>query len=159
MAGPLLKLRCWPSHFRRSGSRLRRAPYHGQQRRRQPPISFGDSTPTRNSTGSIKLSKLSDKYQESFHPACDRRAGAAYGHRKSGIEHVHRFTRAVSVGNPREFLQAEKQEQEIAKACKRLIKNCIICWNYLYLSISPQNCWTKQAPISGPAESPKVLQK
>jgi hypothetical protein len=47
---------------------------------------------------------------------------------------VHRFTRAVSVGNPREFLQAEKQEQEMAEACKRLIKNCIICWNYLYLS-------------------------
>ena len=38
------------------------------------------------------------------------------------------------MGNPREFLQAEKQEQEMAEACKRLIKNCIICWNYLYLS-------------------------
>ena len=49
------------------------------------------------------------------------------------IEHVHRFTRAVSVGNPREF-QAEKEDQEMAEACKRLIKNCIICWNYLYLS-------------------------
>jgi Tn3 transposase DDE domain len=34
----------------------------------------------------------------------------------NGIEHVHRFTRAVSVGNPREFLQAEKQEQEMAEA-------------------------------------------
>ena len=52
------------------------------------------------------------------------------------IEHVHRFTRAVSVGNPREFLQAEKEDQEMAEACKRLIKNCIICWNYLYLSRS-----------------------
>ena len=50
------------------------------------------------------------------------------------IEHVHRFTRAVSVGNPREFLQAEKEDQEMVEACKRLIKNCIICWNYLYLS-------------------------
>jgi len=50
------------------------------------------------------------------------------------IEHVHRFTRAVSVGNPREFLQAEKEDQEMAEACKRLIKNCIICWNYLYLA-------------------------
>src|SRR6202035_2155499 len=39
-----------------------------------------------------------------------------------------------SVGNPREFLQAEKENQEMAEACKRLIKNCIICWNYLYLS-------------------------
>ena len=40
----------------------------------------------------------------------------------SGIEHVHAFTRAVSVGNPREFLQAEKEDQEMAEACKRLIK-------------------------------------
>jgi hypothetical protein len=44
----------------------------------------------------------------------------------NGVEHIHHFTRAVSV--------AEKQEQEMAEACKRLIKNCIICWNYLYLS-------------------------
>jgi TnpA family transposase len=50
------------------------------------------------------------------------------------IEHAHRFTRAVSVGNPREFLQAEKEDQEVVEACKRLIKNCIICWNYLFLS-------------------------
>ncbi|MBV8173687.1 MAG: Tn3 family transposase [Verrucomicrobia bacterium] len=40
----------------------------------------------------------------------------------SGIEHVHAFTRAVSVGNPRKFLQAEKEDQEMAEACKRLIK-------------------------------------
>jgi len=46
------------------------------------------------------------------------------------IEHAHRFARAVSVGNPREFIEAEKQEQEIAEGCKRLIKNCITCCNY-----------------------------
>jgi hypothetical protein len=40
------------------------------------------------------------------------------------IEHARRFTRAVSVGNPREFLQAEKEDQEMAEACKRLIKRC-----------------------------------
>jgi hypothetical protein len=45
-----------------------------------------------------------------------------FKHPLSGIEHVHVFTRAVSVGNPREFLQAEKEEQEMAEACKRLIK-------------------------------------
>ena len=49
---------------------------------------------------------------------------------------MQRFTRAVSVGNPREFLQAEKEDQKIAEACKRLIKNCIICWNYLYLVLT-----------------------
>ena len=38
----------------------------------------------------------------------------------NGVKHVHRFTRAVSVGNPREFLQAEKQEQEMAEACQHL---------------------------------------
>jgi len=50
------------------------------------------------------------------------------------IEQAHRFTRAVSIGNPREFIQAEKQEQEIAEGCKRLIKNSSTCWNYRYLS-------------------------
>ncbi len=52
----------------------------------------------------------------------------------------HRFTRAVSVGSPREFVQTEKQEQEIAEACRRLVKNSIICWNYLYLSQKIADC-------------------
>ncbi|HJN25955.1 MAG TPA: Tn3 family transposase [Rhodospirillales bacterium] len=50
------------------------------------------------------------------------------------VELANKFTRAVAVGNPREFTQAEKEEQEIAEACNRLIKNSIICWNYLYLA-------------------------
>ena len=50
------------------------------------------------------------------------------------VELANRFTRAVAVGNPRDFSQAEKEEQEIAEACNRLIKNSIICWNYLYLA-------------------------
>jgi len=50
------------------------------------------------------------------------------------IESSHQFARAVSVGNPREFLQAEKEDQEIAEGCKRLIKNTVACWNYLYLT-------------------------
>ncbi len=50
------------------------------------------------------------------------------------VELANRFTRDVAVGNPREFTQGEKEEQEIAEACNRLIKNSIICWNYLYLS-------------------------
>jgi hypothetical protein len=37
-------------------------------------------------------------------------------------------------GQPREFLQAEKEDQEMGEACKRLSQHCIICWNYLYLS-------------------------
>ena len=50
------------------------------------------------------------------------------------VELANRFTRAVAVGNPREYTQTEKEEQEIAEACTRLIKNSIICWNYLYLA-------------------------
>ncbi len=50
------------------------------------------------------------------------------------VELANKFTRAVAVGNPREFAQAEKEEQEIAESCNRLIKNSIICWNYLYLA-------------------------
>ena len=50
------------------------------------------------------------------------------------VELANKFTRAVAVGNPREFIQTEKEEQEIAEACNRLIKNSIICWNYLYLA-------------------------
>ena len=50
------------------------------------------------------------------------------------IESSHRFARAISVGNGREMAQAEKQDQEVVEACKRLIKNTIVCWNYLYLT-------------------------
>jgi len=31
-------------------------------------------------------------------------------------------------------LQTDRQEQEIAQACKRLVKNAIVSWNYLYLT-------------------------
>jgi TnpA family transposase len=50
------------------------------------------------------------------------------------VELANRFTRAVAVGSPREYVQGAKEDQEIAEACNRLIKNSIICWNYLYLT-------------------------
>ena len=50
------------------------------------------------------------------------------------IESSNKFSKAVSFGHSNEFLQSEKEEQEIAETCRRLIKNAIICWNYLYLS-------------------------
>lgn len=49
------------------------------------------------------------------------------------VELSNRFTRAVSVGNPRGYTQGDKESQEVAETCTRLIKNGIICWNYLYL--------------------------
>lgn len=55
------------------------------------------------------------------------------------VELANKFSRAVAIGSPREFTQAEKEEQEIAESCNRLIKNSIICWNYLYLACQLEN--------------------
>ncbi len=50
------------------------------------------------------------------------------------VEHSHSFTRSLSVGNPRGFLSVEKEAQEVEEGCKRLLKNAVTCWNYVYLS-------------------------
>ena len=49
-------------------------------------------------------------------------------------ESAHKLTRALSFGSNQEFRQDEKEEQELAEGCRRLLKNAIICWNYLYLT-------------------------
>jgi len=49
-------------------------------------------------------------------------------------ESMKKLARAVSFGNTQEFLYGEKVEQESAAGCQRLMKNAIICWNYLYLT-------------------------
>jgi TnpA family transposase len=59
--------------------------------------------------------------------------GQAIEKQLNKVELANRFTRAVANGSPREYTKAEKEEQEIAESCNRLIKNAIICWNYLYL--------------------------
>ena len=46
----------------------------------------------------------------------------------------NKFSKAISFGHNHEFIQSEKEDQEIAEACRRLIKNAMVCWNYLYLS-------------------------
>jgi TnpA family transposase len=51
------------------------------------------------------------------------------------IELANRFTRAVAVGSPRDFIFAQQEDQQVAESCNRLIKNAIICWNYLYLEM------------------------
>jgi len=63
------------------------------------------------------------------------------------IELANRFTRAVAVGNPREFINGEKEEQEIAESCNRLIKNSIICWNYMYLEKKLQKSDSQEQAI------------
>ncbi len=46
----------------------------------------------------------------------------------------NRFNRAISFGGSRELSFVEKDELDLADAARRLIRNAILCWNYLYLS-------------------------
>ncbi|NOT53983.1 MAG: Tn3 family transposase [Deltaproteobacteria bacterium] len=46
-------------------------------------------------------------------------------------ENSQQFSRAVGFGHNQDFLYGDKIEQEIAEGCRRLIKNAIVCWNYL----------------------------
>jgi TnpA family transposase len=50
------------------------------------------------------------------------------------VEGSNKFSKAIAFGHSQEFIQSEKEDQEIAEGCRRLIKNAIVCWNYLYLS-------------------------
>ncbi len=49
-------------------------------------------------------------------------------------ENSNKFSNAVTVGNNQEFLHGEGIEQQIADGCRRLIKNSIVCWNYVFVS-------------------------
>ncbi|NRA86466.1 MAG: Tn3 family transposase [Rhizobiales bacterium] len=55
------------------------------------------------------------------------------------VESSNKFSRAISFGNNQEFKQDTKEEQIIAEGCSRIIKNSIICWNYLYLRKQIEN--------------------
>ena len=50
------------------------------------------------------------------------------------VENSNRFSDAIFFANNQEFQVETQEEQEVIEHCKRLIENCIICWNYLYLS-------------------------
>jgi len=50
------------------------------------------------------------------------------------MENSNKFSRAIACGNNQVFLYGDKVEQERAEGCRRLIKNAIVCWNYLYLT-------------------------
>ena len=54
-------------------------------------------------------------------------------------ESSNKFSKAVSFANNQEFMYGDKVEQEIADGCKRLIKNAIVCWNYLYEIVDEPN--------------------
>lgn len=65
--------------------------------------------------------------------------------RKSGnaIESSNRFSSAIFFANGGEMIYLTRTEQQIADACKNLIKNAIICWNYLYLTRKVQKTKNK----------------
>lgn len=50
------------------------------------------------------------------------------------IELSNKFAKAVFFANSGEFSQAELEDQAIATACKIIIQNAVVLWNYLYLS-------------------------
>lgn len=56
------------------------------------------------------------------------------------VESSNKFSKAVFYANNSEFKQAEPEQQNIAVACKVLIQNSIVLWNYLYLSQLLINC-------------------
>ena len=50
------------------------------------------------------------------------------------LELSNRFNKAISFGGNQQLAFADKETLDIADACRRLIKNAVLCWNYLYLS-------------------------
>jgi TnpA family transposase len=58
------------------------------------------------------------------------------------VEASNKFSKAVFFGNNSEFQVADRDEQNIANNCKRLIQNAIILWNYLYLTKKIQDSKT-----------------
>ena len=58
------------------------------------------------------------------------------------IENANRFSTAIRFANNGDFIFPTRQEQLIAESCTRLIKNSIICWNYMFLTYCIQNAET-----------------
>lgn len=50
------------------------------------------------------------------------------------IESSNKFAKAIFFANSQEFRTGSGAEQKLIVACKTLIQNCIVLWNYLYLS-------------------------
>ena len=75
------------------------------------------------------------------------------------VESSNKFSKAVSFGNNDEFIQSEKEDQEIAESCCRLIKNAIVCWNYLYLSreLAAEKNDDRKAKLLGAIENGSVV--
>lgn len=51
------------------------------------------------------------------------------------VELSNKFSKAVFFDKDHEFTVASREEQEIITACKSLIQNAIVLWNYMYLTL------------------------
>lgn len=60
------------------------------------------------------------------------------------IENANRFSLAIRFANNGDFIFLTRSEQLIAESCTRLIKNSIICWNYMFLTYCIQNAETNK---------------
>lgn len=49
-------------------------------------------------------------------------------------ENVHQLARRIFYGNNGKLQASSKEEYLQATACKALIHNLIVCWNYMYMS-------------------------
>ncbi|MGZ8219682.1 Tn3 family transposase [Methylomagnum sp.] len=81
------------------------------------------------------LEGVRENPEDPLRPEACGRLGVPAGHRKAaeqgrGLELV---ARAIPLGHNQEFVQGEREDQEAAEGCRRLIKNAIVCWNCLYL--------------------------
>lgn len=74
----------------------------------------------------------------------DQRFRQAIEKQLNKIESAQKFSKAISFSHNQEIPQADKAEQDLAEGCRRLIKNAIICWNYLYLSQQLQEAKTEE---------------
>ncbi len=93
--------------------------------KRQLSINFSVAT-TQISYGVLFLQNLENFANSRFRQVIEKQLNK--------VEGSNKFSKAISFGHSHEFIQSEKEDQEIAEGCRRLIKNAIVCWNYLYLS-------------------------
>lgn len=62
----------------------------------------------------------------------------------------NRLNKAISFGGNQQLAFVDKETLDIADACRRLIKNAVLCWNYLYLS--------KQLSQAEPEQQTAIIQ-
>ena len=61
------------------------------------------------------------------------------------IELSNKFSKAVIAAQAQEFKTGATAEQILIVACKSFIQNCVVLWNYLYLSQALLNAKTEQS--------------